>query len=117
MTGLGGLNKSPHGVVLGLVQLQLPVVATPADLAAQTERIVAMVGKARRNHADHGARCLSRVLPARAVDGHQPFMHDMVHGRFKLPWEDEVVVKDGTSCGFAAPVRSYAGAAPAKKAA
>ena len=49
MSGLGGLNKSPNGVVLGMVQLQLPVVATPEDLAAQTARIVAMVGKARRN--------------------------------------------------------------------
>src|SRR6266705_5761097 len=49
MNGLGGLNKSPEGVVIGLVQLQLPVVATKADLARQTERIVAMVGKARRN--------------------------------------------------------------------
>lgn len=51
MNGLGGLNKSPNGVVIGLVQLQLPVVATPADLAQQTRRIVAMVGKARRNLA------------------------------------------------------------------
>lgn len=49
MSGLGGLNKSPEGVVLGMVQLQLPVVETPEDLAAQTEKIVAMVGKARRN--------------------------------------------------------------------
>ena len=49
MSGLGGLNKSDNGVVIGLVQLQLPVVETPADLAAQTDRIVAMVGKARRN--------------------------------------------------------------------
>jgi formamidase len=49
MSGLGGLNKSPNGVVLGMVQLQLPVVATPDDLAAQTAKIVAMVGKARRN--------------------------------------------------------------------
>jgi len=49
MSGLGGLNKSPHGVVIGLVQLQLPVVVTKADLARQTERIVYMVGKARRN--------------------------------------------------------------------
>lgn len=48
MSGLGGLNKSPNGVVIGLVQLQLPVVVTPADLAAQTQKIVAMVGKARR---------------------------------------------------------------------
>ena len=36
MSGLGGLNKSPNGVVIGLVQLQLPVVETPAQLAAQT---------------------------------------------------------------------------------
>jgi len=50
MSGLGGLNKSPNGVVIGLVQLQLPVVETPAQLAAQADRIVAMVGKARRNN-------------------------------------------------------------------
>lgn len=49
MNGLGGLNKSSHGVVLGMVQLQLPTVATPHDLAQQTQRIVEMVGKARRN--------------------------------------------------------------------
>ena len=49
MSGLGGLNKSKHGVVLGLVQLQLPVVVTKADLAAQTQRICELVGKARRN--------------------------------------------------------------------
>lgn len=49
MSGLGGLNKSENGVVIGLVQLQLPVVETKSDLAAQTQRIVDMVGKARRN--------------------------------------------------------------------
>lgn len=49
MSGLGGLNKTPNGVVLGMVQLQLPTVATPDDLAAQTQRICDMVGKARRN--------------------------------------------------------------------
>ena len=49
MNGLGGLNKSENGVVIGCVQLQLPNVVTKADLAAQTDKIVAMVGKARRN--------------------------------------------------------------------
>jgi formamidase len=49
MSGLNGLNKSPHGVVLGLVQSQLPVVQTKAHLAAQTQRIGEMVAKARRN--------------------------------------------------------------------
>ncbi len=51
MNGLGGLNKSPNGVVIGLVQLQLPVTVTPADLARQSARIVELVGKARRNNA------------------------------------------------------------------
>ncbi len=49
MNGLGGLNRSPNGVVVGLVQLQLPGIRTPADIVAQTDKIVAMVGKARRN--------------------------------------------------------------------
>ena len=48
MSGLGGLNKSANGVVIGLVQSQLPTVETPAQLAAQTERICARVAKARR---------------------------------------------------------------------
>ena len=48
MSGLGGLNKSAHGVVLGLVQLQLPTIASRADVAAQAEKICAMVAKARR---------------------------------------------------------------------
>jgi len=51
MSGLGGLNKAPDGVVIGLVQLQLPTIATPADLAAQTKKICAMVTKARKNMA------------------------------------------------------------------
>jgi formamidase len=48
MNGLGGLNKSPNGVVIGLVQLTLPVIETRADVARQTQRIVEMVGKAKR---------------------------------------------------------------------
>ena len=48
-SGLGGLNKARDGVVVGLVQLQLPLVETPAQLAAQTRRICDMVGKARRS--------------------------------------------------------------------
>src|ERR1700721_3228333 len=51
MNGLGGLNKPPTRVVVGVVQLQLPVVVARADLAVQTQKIVATVGKARRNMA------------------------------------------------------------------
>ena len=49
MSGLGGLNKAPNGVVLGMVQAQLPNIATPDDLAAQTKVICDLVAKARRN--------------------------------------------------------------------
>ena len=49
MSGLGGLNKSPDGVVIGLMQLQLPNVVTPDDLTAQCSSICNLVGKARRN--------------------------------------------------------------------
>lgn len=48
MSGLGGLNKSPRGVVLGLVQLQLQAVSNKAELAAQTDKIVRMVTKAKK---------------------------------------------------------------------
>lgn len=48
-SGLGGLNKSPNGVVIGVVQLQLPNVVTPEDLARQTQRVVEMVAKSKRN--------------------------------------------------------------------
>src|SRR5574341_338209 len=48
MSGLGGLNKSPAGVVIGLVQLQLPVVVKKTDLTAQTNKVCRMVTKARK---------------------------------------------------------------------
>ena len=75
MNGLGGLNKSPEGVVIGLVQLQLPVVATKADLARQTERIVYMVGKARRNLGTMDLVVFPGIFAARPVDGHQSRDH------------------------------------------
>ncbi|WP_252312353.1 formamidase [Sinobaca sp. H24] len=43
MSGLSGLNKSPNGVVVGLVQLQLPITKTKADLKAQTKKVCDMV--------------------------------------------------------------------------
>ena len=49
MNGLGGLNRSPNGVVVGLVQLALPRIESRADITRQAARIVAMVAKARRN--------------------------------------------------------------------
>ena len=34
-------------------------------------------------------------------------MQDLVAGRYRLPWEDEVVHKDGTAYGFPKPTRRY----------
>jgi formamidase len=39
------------------------------------------------------------------------YMQDLVAGRYRLPWENEVEVTDGTSCGFPAPTRRYRDAA------
>ena len=71
MSGLGGLNKSSNGVVVGLVQLQLPVVETPAQLAAQTEAHLrpGRQGAAQPEH--DGSRRVPRVRAARAVDEHR----------------------------------------------
>jgi formamidase len=35
-------------------------------------------------------------------------MKDLVKGTYRLPWEEDIVHKDGTSSGFDKPVRSYA---------
>jgi formamidase len=42
-----------------------------------------------------------------AQDCPYTFMKDLVGGTYRLPWEDEIVAKDGTSCGFPAPTRLY----------
>ncbi len=68
MSGLGGLNKSRTGVVIGLVQLQLPEVATPGQLQAQTLRVCQLVAKARRQSPGYGSGGFSRILPARSLD-------------------------------------------------
>ena len=44
-----------------------------------------------------------------AKDCPYTYMHDLVAGRYRLPWESEVQVTDGTSCGFAEPTREYQG--------
>jgi formamidase len=51
MNGLGGLNKSNDGVVIGLVQQQLPFIVTASELRAQTVKVSKLVAKARRNLA------------------------------------------------------------------
>ena len=43
-----------------------------------------------------------------AQDCPYTYMKDLV-SCYRLPWEDEVVHTDGTSCGFPAPTRMYKG--------
>ena len=45
-----------------------------------------------------------------AQDFPYTYMRDMAAGQYRLPWSDQVKVVDGTSCGFAAPLRAYGGA-------
>ena len=35
------------------------------------------------------------------------YMTDLAAGRYRLPWEDEVKITDGRSCGFTKPTRRY----------
>jgi formamidase len=42
-----------------------------------------------------------------AQDAPYSYMHDLVAGRYRLPWEDQVKVTDGTSCGFEKPKRRF----------
>jgi formamidase len=42
-----------------------------------------------------------------ASDAPYSYMQDLVAGQYRLPWEDEIKVTDGTSCGFDKPTRIY----------
>ena len=42
-----------------------------------------------------------------AQDCPYTYMRDLAAGRYRVPWEDQVQVTDGASCGFPAPTRSY----------
>ena len=42
-----------------------------------------------------------------AQDCPYTYMTDLAAGRYRLPWEDEVKVIDGTGCGFPKPHRRF----------
>jgi formamidase len=42
-----------------------------------------------------------------AQDCPYTYMHDLVAGKYHLPWEDQVEVTDGTPAGFSPPTRTY----------
>jgi formamidase len=48
-----------------------------------------------------------------AQDCPYSYMKDLVAGRYQLPWEAEIVHRDGRSCNFPPPERMYQGEAPA----
>ena len=75
MSGLGGLNKSPAGVVIGMVQLQLPTVTTPVGAGGpdQSDRPSGRQGATQPPRDGPGG--VPRVRPARALDEHRPGAH------------------------------------------
>jgi formamidase len=44
-----------------------------------------------------------------AQDCPYTYMHDLAAGKYRLPWEREVQITDGASCGFPTPTRAYVG--------
>ena len=75
MNGLGGLNKSPNGVVIGVVQLQLPVVVTPDGPRGADAEDRRDGRQGAPQHGDDGSRRLPRIFAARPVDGHESGDH------------------------------------------
>ena len=51
MSGLGGLNKGPGGMTVGVCQFQLPTVETPAQLEATAARICDIVRRTKAGNA------------------------------------------------------------------
>lgn len=51
MSGLGGLNKTPGGIVISVVQSQLFQVDTPEDLAKAVQHVVSLVSRTKRAYA------------------------------------------------------------------
>ncbi|MCI2255808.1 hypothetical protein L2D08_15685 [Domibacillus sp. PGB-M46] len=50
-----------------------------------------------------------------ASDCPYTYMKDLVKGQYALPWEEEVVHKDGSAFGFPPPTRSFENKALVKK--
>lgn len=48
MSALGGLNKTPGGIVISVVQSQLFQVDTPQDLSKAVDHVVSLVSRAKR---------------------------------------------------------------------
>ena len=49
-SGLGGLNKCPHSIVVGLCQSQLFSVTTPQDLQHALDHVLGLISKARNGY-------------------------------------------------------------------
>ena len=47
-----------------------------------------------------------------AQDCPYTYMQDLMQGTYRVPWEEDVIYKDGTKYGFPAPTRDYKGAEP-----
>ncbi|KAI0133997.1 formamidase [Xylariales sp. AK1849] len=50
MSGLGGLNKTPGGIVISVVQSQLLPVSTPSDLSSAVSHVVSLVRRIKRSY-------------------------------------------------------------------
>ena len=72
MSGLGGLNKTPDGVVIGLVQLQLPTSRHEKRFGGADHEDLRDGAEGAQRHVDDGPRGFPRIFAARPVDEHRP---------------------------------------------
>ena len=87
----------------------VPTRSSPREVRPDLVREARRAGAVENNIYQFGHRGYVAVKGG-AQDCPYTYMHDLVAGRYRLPWESEVQVTDGTSCGFAEPTREYQGA-------
>jgi formamidase len=120
MCGTDGVfNSMGEGMIVGFDGVPIVAGGGVPDEIITAEVRPDLVAEARRawgvenNIYQFGHRGFVAVRDG-AQDCPYTYMHDLAAGKYRLPWESEVQIKDGTSCGFAPPSRTYAG--PAQKA-
>jgi formamidase len=116
----GTFDSMGEGMIVGFDGVPMVTGGTRPDEIITAEVRPDLVREARRgwgvenNIYQFGHRGYVAVKGG-AQDCPYTYMKDLVAGRYELPWEAEVVHRDGRSCNFPPPERAYQGEAPAPR--
>jgi formamidase len=108
----GTFDSMGEGMIVGYDGTPLVAGSARPDEIITAEVRPDLVAEARRgwgvenNIYQFGHRGFVAVAGG-AQDCPYTYMHDLVAGKYHLPWEDQVEVTDGTPAGFPTPTRTY----------